>query len=94
MRTRRCADQQIYPNRHIATGFIHSRLCIFETLMAKKGIKIKELARELAVTSRELIDRCRVEGLTIQNSITKLDTDTERRVRAWFEELHSDTGCV
>ena len=54
--------------------------------MAKKGIKIKELARELGVTSRDLIDRCRAEGLTIQNSITKLDINTERRVRAWFDE--------
>lgn len=52
--------------------------------MAKKGIKIKELAQELGVTSRELIDRCRAEGLTVQNSITKLDINTQRRIRAWF----------
>ncbi len=54
--------------------------------MAKKGIKIKELAQELGVSSRELIDRCRAEGLTIQNSITKLNINTERRVRAWFDD--------
>lgn len=53
--------------------------------MAKAGTKIKELARELGVTSRELVDRCRAEGVFVQNSITKLDTETERRVRGWFE---------
>lgn len=50
----------------------------------KKGIKIKDLARELGVTSRELIDRCRAEGLFVQNSITKLDRNKEKRVRGWF----------
>lgn len=61
--------------------------------MAKKGIKIKELARELGITSRVLIDRCRAEGLTIQNSITKLPIDKERLVRAWFtDETTSQNG--
>jgi len=54
--------------------------------MAKKGIKIKELAQVLGITSRELIDRCRAEGLTVQNSITKLNLNAQRRVRAWFDE--------
>ena len=52
--------------------------------MAKKGIRVKDLARELGVTSREVIDRCRAEGLAAQNSITKLNVECERRVRGWF----------
>ncbi len=52
--------------------------------MAKKGIKVKDLARELGVTSREVIERCRAEGLAVQNSITKLNVECERRVRGWF----------
>ena len=52
--------------------------------MAKKGIKIKDLAKDLGLTSRSLIDRCRAEGVPIQNSITKLDRATEARVRGWF----------
>jgi len=44
------------------------------------------LARELGVTSRELINRCRAEGLFIQNSITKLDAGQVARVRAWFDD--------
>lgn len=53
--------------------------------MAKKGIKIKDLAVELGLTSRQLIDRCRAEGLFVQNSITRLGPDKERLVRSWFE---------
>jgi hypothetical protein len=50
--------------------------------MAKKGVSIKELARELGLTSRQLIDRCRQAGIPAQNSITKLNVEAERRVRA------------
>ena len=54
--------------------------------MAKSGVKIKELARELGVTSRQVIDRCRAEGLFVQNSITKLTAEQERQVREWFRD--------
>ena len=59
--------------------------------MAKKGVKVKELAVELGVTSRQLIDRCRAEGLFVQNSITKLPPDKERLVRSWFAGAGADT---
>jgi hypothetical protein len=52
--------------------------------MAKRGVKIKDLALELGLTSRELIDRCRAEGIPVQNSITKLAGEHEQAVRAWF----------
>jgi len=52
--------------------------------VAKKGIKVKELAHELGLTSRQLIDRCRAEGIHVQNSITKLNPESERTVRSWF----------
>jgi hypothetical protein len=54
--------------------------------VAKKGIKIKDLARDLGVTPRELLDRCRSEGVAAQNGITKLPVETERRVREWFNK--------
>jgi len=57
--------------------------------MAKKGMKVKELARELNVTSRVLIDRCRENGLSVQNSITKIDDRTADRIRAWFTNQDS-----
>lgn len=59
----------------------------------KKGIKIKELARELGLTSRALIDRCRAEGVAVQNSITKLNRNTELKVRGWFKvEAEADAS--
>lgn len=58
--------------------------------MAKKGIKIKDLSRELGVTSRVLIQRCRDNGLTVQNSVTKLAPHIERDVRGWFSQSGSD----
>lgn len=56
----------------------------------KKGIKVKELAKELGITSRELIERCRTGGVPVQNSVTKLQPEAERRVREWFRHHLGD----
>ena len=56
----------------------------------KKGIKVKDLAKELGLTSRELIDRCRAEGVPVQNSITKFNRNIELKVRAWFNTKSLD----
>ncbi len=58
--------------------------------MAKRGIKVKELAKELGITSRELIERCRTGGVPVQNSVTKLQPEAERRVREWFRHHLGD----
>jgi hypothetical protein len=58
--------------------------------MAKPGLKVKELAQELGVTSRALIDRCRENGLAVQNSITRLDPAAVTVVRRWFQ--HADVA--
>jgi len=58
--------------------------------MAKNGTKIKDLARELGMTPRALIDRCRAEGVHVQNSITKLGPQTEQRIRTWFDATGRD----
>ena len=52
--------------------------------MPKRRIKLKDLAHELGLTSRELLDRCRAEGVNVQNSITKLRIEQERLVRSWY----------
>ena len=52
--------------------------------MGEKRIKVEVLARELGVTSRQVIDRCRAEGIDVQNSITKVPPQIERTVRSWF----------
>lgn len=59
--------------------------------MAKKGIKIEDLARELGLTSRQLITRCREGGLPVQNSVTKLNHQSERQVRGWFDRNSSNS---
>lgn len=53
--------------------------------MPKKGVKIKELAQELGVTSRVLIDKCREAGIPAQNSITKLSETHAASARALFK---------
>ena len=58
--------------------------------MSAKGIKVKDLARELGVTSRELIDRCRADGLFVQNSITRLSPEKEKAVRGWFQPVERE----
>ena len=60
--------------------------------MSQRGMKVKELARELGVTSRQLIDRCRAEGITVQNSITRLSPDVEKVVRSFFAEGLSENS--
>lgn len=54
--------------------------------MPKKGVKIKELAKEFGMLAKRLLLRCREEGLDVQNSITKLSPQDERLVRSWFVE--------
>lgn len=58
--------------------------------MPKKGLKIKELAQELGVTSRVLIDKCREQGLPAQNSITKLSDAQAETARGWFQPQTTD----
>ena len=55
-------------------------------LRSKKGIKVKELARELGMTSRRLIELCRANGLPVQNSITRISRIDDSRVRAWAKQ--------
>jgi len=54
--------------------------------MAKNGPKIKELAHELGVTARQLIDRCRSEGVSAQNSLTRIEPALVPRIKAWFTD--------
>ena len=52
--------------------------------MPKKGPKARELAEDLGVTSRELMDRCRAKGLKLQNSITRIRPEQVPQVRGWL----------
>ena len=61
---------------------------------ANKKVKIKDLAKELGVTSRRIINHCRHEGWPVQNSLTKLDPALERAIRASFHHNADDGNSV
>ena len=76
-------------------GSCYGKVTSYTLDMAKKGEKIKNLARELGVTSRSVIDRCRTEGISAQNSITRLSPVDAQRVHGWFATAahpSQDTG--
>ena len=52
--------------------------------MTKKDVKVKKLAKELGVTARALIERCRGKGLRVQNSITRIRASDVERIRLWY----------
>jgi hypothetical protein len=54
--------------------------------MPSRGSKIKELAKDLGVSAKLLVERCRAEGIVVQNSVSRLTAQEERVVRSWFEE--------
>ena len=60
--------------------------------MGKIGIKVKRLAAELGITSRQLLERCRAEGLPVQNSISKVPPEVERLIRTWFAVDETSAG--
>lgn len=54
--------------------------------MRRTRPRVKDLARELGLTSRQLLDRCREAEIQVQNSISKFSVEDERIVRSWFRE--------
>jgi hypothetical protein len=63
-------------------GDDHGESC--DRAMLKKGIKVKELARELGVTSRIVVDSCREAGWEVQNSVTRLTLHQAEQIRTQF----------
>jgi hypothetical protein len=82
----------LIPKAHRAESIPLQPHALYDTAMAKRGVKVRDLARELGVTTRRVIDRCRAEGYHVQNGITKLSPDLERAVRAWFGAGVSSPG--
>ena len=57
--------------------------------MAKR---VFELARELGVTSKTILQKCRNEGLQIKNHMSALSAGLEATIREWFSEADSGTA--
>ena len=54
--------------------------------------RIFELARELGVTSKTMLEKCRAEGLDIKNHMSTLSAGLEATLREWFsaaEDAHT-----
>ena len=51
------------------------------------AIRVFELARELGVRSKEVLTKCRAEGLEIKNHMATLSAGLEATIREWFSEV-------
>lgn len=57
--------------------------------MAKR---IFELAREMGVTSKIVLTKCRAEGLEVKNHMSALSAGLEATIREWFSEADGGTA--
>jgi translation initiation factor IF-2 len=49
--------------------------------------RVFELARELGVRSKDVLEKCRAEGLEIKNHMTTLSVGLQATIRDWFSEV-------
>ena len=51
-----------------------------------KGIRVNQLAKELGITSKEILEKCRAEGLAekVPNHMSVLSIGLAETVREWF----------
>jgi len=54
-----------------------------------KGIRVNQLAKELGVTSKDILDKCRAEGLgeKVPNHMSVLSIGLSETVREWFSSV-------
>ncbi len=58
--------------------------------MAKQK-RVHNLAKELGVTSKAILEKCRAEGLELKNHMATLSAGLEATVREWFSEGEHET---
>lgn len=60
--------------------------------MAEKKRRVHDLAKELQVESKAVIEKCRAEGIEVKNHMHVLSAGLEATIREWFSEgTHSTT---
>ena len=59
-----------------------------------KGIRVNQLAKELGVTSKDILDKCRAEGLAdkVPNHMSVLSIGLSETVREWFSSVAGSGG--
>ncbi|MEI7837677.1 MAG: translation initiation factor IF-2 N-terminal domain-containing protein [Planctomycetota bacterium] len=55
-------------------------------------MRVFELARELGVTSKIMLDKCRAEGVDLKNHMAALSAGLEATIREWFSETAASTA--
>jgi translation initiation factor IF-2 len=56
------------------------------------AIRVFELAKELDVTSKQILDKCRAEGMDLKNHMATLKAGQVATIRDWFSEAASTTS--
>jgi len=56
--------------------------------------RVFELSRELGVTSKMVLDKCRAEGLDVKNHMTMLSAGLEATIREWFSDAQGQSTAV
>ena len=56
------------------------------------AMRVFELARELGVTSKVVLEKCRAEGLEIKNHMSTLSVGLEVTIREWFSDAAGATS--
>ena len=60
--------------------------------MPEKKKRVHHLAKELLVTSKTIIEKCRAEGIELKNHMHVVSAGLEATVREWFSEgAHTTT---
>ncbi|MFH1420256.1 MAG: translation initiation factor IF-2 [Planctomycetota bacterium] len=60
--------------------------------MASKKVRVHNLAKELLVTSKVIIEKCRAEGIEIKNHMHVVSAGLDATIREWFSEgAHTTT---
>ena len=49
--------------------------------------RVFELARELDVRSKDVLEKCRAEGIDVKNHMTSLSAGLEETIRDWFSDV-------
>ncbi|MBI1374236.1 MAG: translation initiation factor IF-2 [Phycisphaera sp.] len=60
-------------------------------MILAKARRIFQIARDLGVESKAILDKCRAEGLDINNHMSAVSAGLEATITEWFSE-HEDTG--
>jgi len=57
-----------------------------------KTRRVFEIAREMGVQSKAILEKCQAEGLEIKNHMSAVSLGLEATIRDWFSEQHTEGG--